>query len=447
MIFSAPWAWIGALAIAVPIAIHLLTRQRARPLPFPTLRFLKGATVTAARQRRLRDGVLLIVRCATLLAVVAAGGGPILRAVRGPSPAATTLRRAVVIDTSVSMTRKSADGRTGIDVARARAAALTPAADATRTIELDRLDAAVDRTSAWLDAGPGRRELVVLSDFQRGALNATGLGALPSSDGIQLIRVDLSPAPVVTASVGVGSRTLTARAVVDGDATSVAWRNAFAAPPLPVQILSKTPAPRDVEAAVEAAQSQGLPTGTAVHAIAIVSPEAGDLAQRVASTQPIDRPWMSEAIALVAADERVRAAAVRTTASVDASALSVAARDRTGRPALVAGVSRTGGAERLELFVLTTDPLLLSATIASASRAAVAAPEWSESEPAVLSDAELSRWNRATPATAPISAGDDGRSDARWCWALALVLILGESALRRSPRPGPVTEAADDRVA
>lgn len=448
MMFSSPWAWIGALAVAAPIAIHLLTRQQARPLPFPTLRFLKGATITFARQRRLRDVALLVLRCATLLAVVAAGAGPILRAIHGPAPAATVLRRAIVIDTSASMSRKTADGRTAIDSARTQAAALMPSADQTRTIEFDRLDAAIATAAAWLDHAPGRRELVVFSDFQRGALESGTLAMVPKDDGVRLIRIDVpTPAPA-SASAGLGSRTFSTRAIVEGDTTRVSWRNAFAVPPLAVQVLAGATPSRDVEAAIDAAESQGLPTGTAAHAVAVVSADADGAAQLLANARPIDRPWMFDAVQHVRRDETLTAAAMRSTATLTAPALlDVIARDRQKHIGVAAGAAGAGDAQTLQFFVLTKEPLLLSATIAAAARSAVGSPGWEESEPATLTDAQLAAWNRPTPPEAPVSAQEDGRSDARWFWALALLLVIVETVARRS-RPSQIpVEAAHEHVA
>ncbi|MBA3270032.1 MAG: BatA domain-containing protein, partial [Acidobacteria bacterium] len=45
-----PQAWWGVAALAIPIAIHLLARQRSRRLLFPTLRFLRATRLAALRQ-------------------------------------------------------------------------------------------------------------------------------------------------------------------------------------------------------------------------------------------------------------------------------------------------------------------------------------------------------------------------------------------------------------
>ncbi len=66
-LLPAAW-WLGAL-VAVPVAVHLLARQRRRPLRFPTLRFIEAASAPSRRHWRVRDPGLLAVRSAILLAI------------------------------------------------------------------------------------------------------------------------------------------------------------------------------------------------------------------------------------------------------------------------------------------------------------------------------------------------------------------------------------------
>ena len=107
MIWQNPWAWLGLTAIAVPILVHLLARQHAVRVRFPTLRFLPVSPITAVRRRRLTDLALLAVRIAIITVAVAALAQPyVVTANRGRSTSAL-LSRAVVIDTSPSMARPS----------------------------------------------------------------------------------------------------------------------------------------------------------------------------------------------------------------------------------------------------------------------------------------------------------------------------------------------------
>ena len=70
MTFGQPWAWIGLLAIVLPVAAHLLARRPARRQVFPHLRFLPVAAIKPVRRDRLADAALLTIRCAI-------GGAPL----------------------------------------------------------------------------------------------------------------------------------------------------------------------------------------------------------------------------------------------------------------------------------------------------------------------------------------------------------------------------------
>jgi len=68
--FLSPAFLFGALAIGIPLVLHLL-RQRADPVqPFSAVRLLRAAPVEQARRRRLRDLLLFALR-ATALALLA----------------------------------------------------------------------------------------------------------------------------------------------------------------------------------------------------------------------------------------------------------------------------------------------------------------------------------------------------------------------------------------
>ena len=64
----------GALAIAVPIVLHLMMRQQPKHLEFPALRFIKQREHANRRQVRLRHWLLLALRCARDRAVGAGAG-------------------------------------------------------------------------------------------------------------------------------------------------------------------------------------------------------------------------------------------------------------------------------------------------------------------------------------------------------------------------------------
>lgn len=68
--FGLPFLAWGALAVAVPVLIHLVLRQRPRRQLLPTMRFLILAHQSATRTQRLKHLLLLACRMAAILLVV-----------------------------------------------------------------------------------------------------------------------------------------------------------------------------------------------------------------------------------------------------------------------------------------------------------------------------------------------------------------------------------------
>ena len=99
MSFLYPAFLLGALAIAVPIVLHLLRRDVAPEVLFTAVRLLKKSPVERSRRRRLRDLLLLAARVAALLLLAAAFARPFAP---GAASAMAPLR-IVAIDTSFSM--------------------------------------------------------------------------------------------------------------------------------------------------------------------------------------------------------------------------------------------------------------------------------------------------------------------------------------------------------
>jgi hypothetical protein len=53
--FTTPALLIGAVAAAIPVALHLLASARAREVAFPTLRFVRRSMQRTARRRRVHN--------------------------------------------------------------------------------------------------------------------------------------------------------------------------------------------------------------------------------------------------------------------------------------------------------------------------------------------------------------------------------------------------------
>jgi hypothetical protein len=114
MAFLYPAFLIGALAIAVPVVLHLLRRGVAPEVPFSAVRLLRRSPVERTRRRRLRDFLLLAARVAAILLLAAAFARPYVPAASAPP------LRIIALDRSFSM---SAPGRFERALELARAAA------------------------------------------------------------------------------------------------------------------------------------------------------------------------------------------------------------------------------------------------------------------------------------------------------------------------------------
>ena len=98
MSFLYPLFLLGAVAVALPIVLHLLRRDVAPDVPFSAVRLLRRSPIERTRRRRLRDLLLLAARVAALALLAMAFARPYLS---GSSPASTL--RVIAIDRSFSM--------------------------------------------------------------------------------------------------------------------------------------------------------------------------------------------------------------------------------------------------------------------------------------------------------------------------------------------------------
>src|SRR3982750_2437156 len=97
--FVAPLVLLGLGALALPVLIHLIQRERKRVVEFPSLMFLRRIPYQSVRRRRIRNWLLLAMRAAALALVVAAFARPFVR--QGPlavSAAAGTRELVVLLD-------------------------------------------------------------------------------------------------------------------------------------------------------------------------------------------------------------------------------------------------------------------------------------------------------------------------------------------------------------
>src|SRR5947208_10809265 len=103
MNFLAPAFLAGLAAVAVPVIIHLINRERKVVVEFPSLMFLQRIPYRSVRRQKIRHLLLLIMRCVALALLVAAFARPFFD--KRQTAVATTGAREVVIllDRSASM--------------------------------------------------------------------------------------------------------------------------------------------------------------------------------------------------------------------------------------------------------------------------------------------------------------------------------------------------------
>ena len=97
--FLNPWFWLGALAVAAPIWLHLRRKRQTNLLLFPALRFLDDQPEPRRSPWRLRDLVLFALRVLGLMLIVAAFAWPYLR---GANTAPITESRVYILDNTLS---------------------------------------------------------------------------------------------------------------------------------------------------------------------------------------------------------------------------------------------------------------------------------------------------------------------------------------------------------
>lgn len=231
--------WLAVAAAAVPLAVHFLTRPRPVRMPFSTVRFIREAVKQRRARNRLRDAIILALRTLAILLL----GWAIARPLLGEKKLVSTAEegataRVVLLDVSQSMA--AVDG--GVDAfQRARAAAgqyleyrpglrvnLIAAGAAPRAVfeapstnveslreqlaesqvrpERLNLLAALSAAGDMLAKIPGtnvRRELVIISDFQRSNWATANFALLPDDTLIQLESVAAEEPPDNLAVTGV----------------------------------------------------------------------------------------------------------------------------------------------------------------------------------------------------------------------------------------------------
>ncbi len=215
----APLFLLGLAAVAVPVIIHMRLRHRSQVVAFPSLMFISRAPYRSVRRRRLRDLLLLALRCLALALLALAFARPLFQGDAAANAAAANRLTVVLLDNSFSMgfggrwqraTTAAASAFDGLGAGDRGALILysdqaemvsAPTSDGSLLATLAREAELVPRATSLLPAiqvargvladaaSPAVRELVIVSDFQRSSWAADNVASLPQ--GVELRLVDI----------------------------------------------------------------------------------------------------------------------------------------------------------------------------------------------------------------------------------------------------------------
>ena len=213
MRFVNPLFLIGLGGAALPLLIHLLTRDRIRRVPFSSLRFFLRSSSRILKRKKFQEAILLLLRTIICALLAVAFARPLLTAPPDDVAAATEARtaRVLVVDVSGSMARglspeqaakrlsqAATDALEGLSDGEDAAALITFADTTTVLAPLTRDFAALKGRIADLQVGHGgtdiadalhhadallkriqaaTREITLISDLQRSGWDSAKAGA------------------------------------------------------------------------------------------------------------------------------------------------------------------------------------------------------------------------------------------------------------------------------
>lgn len=404
MVLLNPLALFALAAAAAPIVVHLLLRHRAPRTVVPTVRFVPRLSPQSIRLRRPSDLPLLLVRVAIVACAALALAGPLVLTDARRGAWNERIARAVIVDSS--------DGA-GVSRLSEALQAERLGSDPHREIDTGDVRVALRRAANWLQRSPpARREIVVFSPFPYGALTQADLAVVPEDTGLRFIRTEnrATPEPFrgrLVAAEGVRA----SEARLDGAATVV--RYGSAAPPAAegLQIRAR---PADAAAVARLRRVIGRAGVTAADPGRPVSVRFLGGEPHTAAETP--HPETAAAALRLVQDETI--ASLPVVVSASAHELRVEA-----------------------------DVEAASLDAAAIIRAALDAPldpeRFMRHEVASIPDATLQAWSREPAMTSPDNWSQSDRSDARWFWLTALLLLVVETIMRRRQEQ-PLAEATAD---
>lgn len=418
---SALWALPLAL---MPVVIHLLRTHHARRVQFPSLRFVQPSRAAAVRMRLPSDILLMTLRGAVVGLAVAALAGPILLTSSRLSAWNGRTARAVVVDTSESM-RTSGDGGAERLAADAAAAELQSAAYGQRIAAAD-LGEGIARASQWLESSPpARREIVIVSDMQRGALRTTDLTRVAGDIGIRLVTVGhVSESTRFDGIPLIGANTIPSRAVrvtASQEATSVEMEGRAADSTAGLRLVASDKDHAALEHLLRAVASAGAPAGSAEQPVAVMF--TGAVAPQVQPAR-VRAGWMLRAVLRL---RQALADAATDKGGGDDSVWTIVSRGGNGAPRVRAASS----GHELIVDVDGGPDSLAAATVVRALLLARIDPDpYAEHEVAKVDAATMSAISRSPAAVSRDGWRNAESTDARWLWLVVLVMLGVEQWLR-----------------
>jgi hypothetical protein len=208
MSFLAPLFFLALAGLAIPVLLHLTQREKKQIVHFPSLMFVRRIPYQSVRRRKIHNWLLLMVRLAALAMIILAFARPLIQR-EDVTPIGAGAREVVVLlDNSYSMGFGDHWDR-AVAAARAEFGKLSASdrgslvlfsagADIQlrSTSERDRLNAALATAkpgagatrfspalkvagSVVAESSLPRREVVIISDFQRGGWRGEEGARLP----------------------------------------------------------------------------------------------------------------------------------------------------------------------------------------------------------------------------------------------------------------------------
>src|ERR1700693_3207780 len=104
MSFLNPYLLFGSLALAIPVLIHLVRKEKSEIIPFSSLMFLLRVPKSSIRQQKIKNLLLMALRLLLLALLVGAFARPYITQPTAQATGGASIRNIVLLlDNSYSM--------------------------------------------------------------------------------------------------------------------------------------------------------------------------------------------------------------------------------------------------------------------------------------------------------------------------------------------------------